>query len=443
MSDLLENSYWPLRFDAAATVDDKEVSTLIDKIRASGTKDLFLMSHGWGQSSDDAARLYNDMFPLIRAAPGTPSGARFIGVSWPSIWFPDPAPQDRTSVAEAVAAGAPGQADAALTGTTITAALSRSMPDAAPALQQMGEIIDHGLAAVADGTSDPEAQGQAVNEFHSLFTSVFRASVDGTEDGGESALITSTEPLRDYQTLAKMMGSEPPTGDTQGIGDIFGKVWNGAKDALRIGSYYQMKARAGDIGRRALGPFLTRLNTDCPKVRVHLIGHSFGARLVSFALAGIPTAEASPVASLTLVQGAFSHWAFTEAADNPFGEPGALCRFADRVHGPLVATYTKSDWAIATWYPKASFLAGQDAQGKGPAGRWAGMGFDGFQNVQPSGDVALPLTTDATLHPGHFYRVDSTKIIKDTSKDPFAGAHSDIAHPEVASLIVAAAGRPG
>ena len=58
--------------------------------------------------------------------------------------------------------------------------------------------------------------------------------------------------------------------------------------------------------------------------RVHLIGHSFGARLVSFALAGIDSPQRSPVASLLLVQGAFSHWSFAHAQDNPFGRPGAL-----------------------------------------------------------------------------------------------------------------------
>ena len=53
--------------------------------------------------------------------------------------------------------------------------------------------------------------------------------------------------------------------------------------------------------------------------------------------------------------------------------------------GPLVATYTKFDLAVCRWYPKASFLARAD-QSASTAGRWGGMGEDGFQAV-PHGIV--------------------------------------------------------
>ena len=44
-------------------------------------------SHGWGASQDDAAELYEEMFPLIRqAAVGVPGLGRpgFAGIYWPS-----------------------------------------------------------------------------------------------------------------------------------------------------------------------------------------------------------------------------------------------------------------------------------------------------------------------------------------------------------------------
>ena len=52
-----------------------------------------------------------------------------------------------------------------------------------------------------------------------------------------------------------------------------------------------MKNRAGTVGRNGLGPLLGRLPAG---VRVHLVGHSFGARLVSFALAGLPAGARRP-----------------------------------------------------------------------------------------------------------------------------------------------------
>jgi hypothetical protein len=175
-------------------------------------------------------------------------------------------------------------------------------------------------------------------------------------------------------------------------------------------------------------------------VRVHLIGHSFGARLVSFALAGIGSPAASPIASLLLVQAAFSHWSFSHAEDNPFGAKGALHAVADRVHGPLVATYSEHDWAVRFWYPKASLLARQD-QANATASRWGALGADGFQAVAPIADRTMPTAGDAAygFTPATFYRVDATDVIDDVRGQPFAGAHSDIRKPAVARLAVAAA----
>ena len=164
------------------------------------------------------------------------------------------------------------------------------------------------------------------------------------------SLLRSDDPVADYQKIATAMSTGAEGGDAQGIGSIFGKVWSGAKDALRVASFYQMKSRAGVVGRTGLGPLLELLHTRNGAVRVHLIGHSFGARLVSNSLPGISSAAASPIASLLLIQGAFSHWAFAQR--NPWGDQGSLFGSADRVHGPMVATFTAADWAVGKWYPE-------------------------------------------------------------------------------------------
>jgi len=205
-------------------------------------------------------------------------------------------------------------------------------------------------------------------------------------------------------------------------------------------SYNTMKARAGTVGRNGLGPLLAALHAQSPAIRVHLIGHSFGARLVSFALSGVGGPADSPVASLLLLQGAFSHWSFAHAQDNPFGSPGALNAYADRVHGPLVATHTVYDWAVGVWYPKASFMAHQDVAAA-VADRWGGMGSDGFQAVKPAVDRAMPAQggTGYGLTPGTFYRIDAAGVINNTTGEPFSGAHSDIRKPPVAQLAAATA----
>ncbi len=305
---------------------------------------------------------------------------------------------------------------------------------------EIGLLIDEGVAAAGAGESD-EVKNQRLVQIHQLLKSLVPPAPDGEfEDSGETALLRTSDPRTGYQAAAEAFGSAPPGSSTQGIGDWFTHAISGAKDAVRVLSYTIMKARAGDIGRSGLGPLLAAVHARSPAVRVHLIGHSFGARLVSFTLAGIRAPADSPVASLLLLQGAFSHWSFAHAQDNPFGRAGTLNTYADRVHGPLAATFSVFDWAVSVWYPKASFLARQDVQAVS-AGRWGGMGADGYQAVNPSENRAMPTSggTDYGFTPGTFYRVNAASVIKDVSGQPFSGAHSDIRKPPVASLAVAAA----
>ncbi len=448
MDQIAGHPYWELSFDKSGTLTAPDSAGFLAEAAASGVGDLFIMSHGWGASAPGAHRLYEGMFPLVAAAAKQAHGIGpigFAGILWPSLWFPDPPPAAAAQVAAAVAADRPGAADAAVSGRQIADTLKASFDDPGqPAtVEQMGQLIDEGAAGVG---REPQASQQArLAQFHGLLQTLVPGGAQPVEDAGETALLQTDNPQRDYAYISDVLGSAPPGGAGQGIDDIFGKVWNGAKDALRAASYYEMKARAGDIGRGGLGPLLERLHAEQPGMRVHLMGHSFGARLVSFALSGITSANASPVASLCLIQGAFSHWSFAHIQNMPFGTPGALNQCADRVHGPLVATFSVNDWAVGRWYPRASFLAQQDAEAAAnPASQWGGMGSDGFQGVSPAGSLdLLPVGTAYSLTPGSFYRVDGSAVIANTAQSSFSGAHSDIRHPPVAWLAVSAAAAHG
>ncbi len=433
-------SYWQLHFDenghqAPGSSDPADV---IQQVADGGVQDLFVMSHGWGSSEGDADDLYRAMFPLVDAASEAPGSARFLGVYWPSLWFPDPPAATLRGLRTLRGAPPePGQVDAALTGKAITDALAAGLPKADQAkVKRMGRLIDEGLQAAARG-EDRSAQQRRLEQFHALLTAVFATSAIAGEDSGESALLSVSDPSTAYRALARTMGSAAAVDDTRGLGDLFGDVWNGAKDALRVASYFQMKERAGTVGREGLGPFLTSLKGEIPQVRVHLVGHSFGARLVAFCLAGIPSASDSPVASLTLLQGAFSHWSFSDGSTG-LGIRGALVGLQDRVHGPLCATFSGADWALVRWYPRASFLAHQDDRDLDAGGRWGGMGADGYQGVAAH-EIALPLGGSETFVRSEFHRVDANHVINDTNASAFAGAHSDIRKPAVAALIAAAA----
>jgi hypothetical protein len=250
-----------------------------------------------------------------------------------------------------------------------------------------------------------------------------------------------------WRGLLEVLGDQALRGQSTGggaasLGDPFKRLWAGAKDALRVTTYWQMKERAGLVGRAGLGEgVLTRIAAEAEKTRVHLLGHSFGARLVSFSLSGLPArleGEHSPVKSLFLLQGAFSHFAFADKLPHDATRSGALKGMAARVDGPLLATHSQKDLAVARSYPAASFVNGDDSAAVADqVSRWGGMGYDGAQAV---GAVAEQLSPPGKKYPfrkGAWLNLDGNKVIVHGGLP--SGAHSDIAHPHTAWAALAAA----
>lgn len=409
--------YFEIHFD-----DDGQLDTSIGNgdgglraaVAAGGITDLFVFAHGWNNGVDSARDLYASMFDLLADQLGDhrASGAA-VGVFWPSLLFPDDDP--------ATAAPVPS------TGSQLAAALAPAFPDQQQNLETLGGMLD-------DQPQDPDK----LSEFHSLAKQLVTTAPQGSEDIGESAMIDdpTAAVIGQGVAMAPKVG-----GDAQGIGNPFAGLWSGAREVLRTLSYYEMKNRAGVVGKNGLGPLL---GTLAGPPRIHLIGHSFGARLVAYALTGLPNhfvGPASPVKSLTLIQGAFSHFAFAAPMPIDQNRSGALAGFRDRVNGPLLATFTAADRAVGWWYPTASFLSREDNQGaEDVAYRWGAMGHDGYQQLPKV--TTLPLAATGTSYdfdPGTFYALDSNAVIKENQSN-FSGAHSDIRHAEVLWAVASAAG---
>jgi len=454
--DIAGLPFWELTFDADGDQDTTSRDAFLAAVKDAGITDLIVFSHGWNTAPGSARALYQRFFGLLagqldQVPAGRPVTVGLAGVIWPAqLWSDQPIP-DFPTTAAAQPAGAASLSDAsdatqaepasaALDSETL-ATLKALFPAAAGPLDTMAGILDNGT---------PSAD--AIATFHEALAAFSQlAAVPGDDGEGDPATPAPGEGqprmLRDepmelfqrYRDALQASGVAVAGGDGQaGIGDSLRGILNGAKEALRQATYWQMKNRAGVVGQRGLGPLLGRL--DATRVRVHLVGHSFGARLVSFALAGLPSGP-SPVRGVTLLEGAFSHFAFASPLPFDASRKGALAGMLARINGPLVVCFSSHDSAVGTFYPLASFAAQEDAAAANDAlFRWGGMGADGAQGVSARLDGIQP------GGPGTTYRFTAGQALNVYASDvvrkggPPTGAHSDIVHPELTWIVLSAGG---
>ncbi|WP_395359829.1 serine-threonine protein kinase [Streptomyces sp. YH02] len=380
-----------------------------------GVTDLVVFAHGWNSSPAGATRLCSDFFEPFPGllAPGVEAG--YAGVVWPSMMFTgEPGPDYR--------------------------ALVTVLPEKEPVLDRLTELL---VTAPADEAAFAEF-GALLRELTDVAVGADdRAGVAGPREPVPEFLVADpvevcalfTEALEAEAARVEADSPGVPAG-APGFGEGLKRYWKGAREVLRQATYYVMKKRAGHVGEFGLGPLLGEVARAAPRLRVHLVGHSMGARLVAYSLKGLPSG-ARPVASVTLLQGAFSHYAFAARLPHDPGRSGSLGDLQNRVRGPVVACYSRHDTALGVFYPLASRLARDSASltpAAGPLGsgdpRWAAIGHDGVQAVP--GTVVRPLAE--VLREGvpasGCVSVDTADVVR---------SHSDIRRAELARVVVSAA----
>ncbi|GGW49206.1 hypothetical protein GCM10010503_27560 [Streptomyces lucensis JCM 4490] len=420
--------YWELTFDADGDVDGPERDHLLAQVTDHGVRDLIVFAHGWNNDRSGATALYRRFLaPVPALAPGARLG--YVGVIWPSMRFSDePIPDLPRSVAAVEAAGAPVPAldkdtrrallEAFPGRTTVVAELARLLderPDRTDGLAEFGRLV----RLLVD---DERRHGAADTEEE--------------EEGGPA--VFALDPVTACGELAGALATlESPGAAGFGIPN----PWDGAKELLRQATYYTMKRRAGTVGEHGLGPLVGRLAGAAPGVRVHLVGHSFGGRLVAFALRGLPEGVRA-VKSVTLLQGAFSHYAFAARLPHDTDRAGALRDRQRRIDGPLVCCHSHFDSALGTFYPLASRVSGDDRSCAGTeiaavlGPRWGAMGHDGVQAVPGTARLDLAAALSGRLPGSGCVNVDTAAVVR--RGGPPTGAHSDILHPELARVVLAA-----
>jgi hypothetical protein len=146
-----------------------------------------------------------------------------------------------------------------------------------------------------------------------------------------------------------------------------------AMNVLNFTTYFAMKSRAGTVGSKGVAPLVDRLAGQVD--RIHLIGHSFGGRVVTAAAA---SSQTDKIRSMTLLQAAFSHNGFSQSMN------GAFRTVVDkgRIDGPILVTHTKNDKAVGIAYPLASRINGDTTAAFGDENDiFGGLGRNGAQKM--------------------------------------------------------------
>lgn len=219
-----------------------------------------------------------------------------------------------------------------------------------------------------------------------------------------------------------------------GIGDWMKGVVGGALNLVNYVTYYQMKERAGVVGRNGVNELLRSVARLSQQPRIHLIGHSFGARVVTAAATGPRAGDGSVASTMALLQGAFSHYGFARKYDGK--HDGFFRNLVDerRIAGPMLVTHTRNDKAVGMAYALASRVARQIARALGDRNdKYGGLGSNGAQKTPEATDLTLlkSRTPYDPLGAGAIHNLHAGE-----GKSGLIADHGDVTNPHVAWAVV-------
>jgi hypothetical protein len=405
-----------------------------------GITDVFLASHGWKGDVPAAIEQY-DLWvgEMVRSPDRAAAGvarpgfkAIVVGLHWPSLPFGD---EEMTT-------------DGGLLSDDGDADVDRQIEQYVASLGDTPRIRQ-ALRTILTASQLDDGQLDALPEevrlaYDALFADAFPGDLgSGSPGAPPGADHGAWDPDAIY--LEAKQATTDVTEGGPGLlgGGLFGGVKGFFVAPLQQLSFWKMKDRGRLIGETGAHALLGQLQRAAqPDVHFHLMGHSFGCIVVSAAVAGPPGGAVlpRPVQSLFLVQGALSLWSFCSDIPYAKGEAGYFNRIVKQslVAGPIVTTRSTYDSAVRKLYPKAAGLAGQLVLDE-ELPKFGGVGTFGAQGL---GDVAADLVMQSAdfaygFKKKHVYNLEASGIIK--HGEGFSGAHSDIAHPEVAHAMWQAA----
>jgi hypothetical protein len=404
-----------------------EGKAVLDAVRTGGFDELIVLAHGWNNDKDEAKELFEALLGSMRdlidegaVAPIAGRGIGVVGVFWPSKKFTDD---------DLIPGGG-----ASLGGDAPDALLIDRLDQLKGVFDGDDRALDEAKALVPELEADPDARRRFVNHVRSLLPPPQDTLDDASDrffaaDGDRMLQLLEAPPRRPRPRPGGAGGGvaggagigdgSPPSGvgGAAGLGDFFRGIKAAARRLLNFATYYQMKERAGRVGAGGVHDLLRQIRDGRPGQRIHLVGHSFGGRLVTAAAMGPKGSPSIGPTSMTLLQAAFSHNGFAEDFDDDRDGFFREVVTARKVDGPILITHTRNDRAVGVAYPIASRIARQDAADLGDEDDvFGGIGRNGaLTRVTPEAVAAELLAVGGSyaFEPGRLYNLEASAFIPD------------------------------
>jgi hypothetical protein len=421
-------AFFPLTYDEDGELENPdELDAMIARANAaSKATDAIVIAHGFRNDANDATTLYAAFLKtfaanIARKEFKSLASRCFVvaGVYWPSKPFPE-TPSAETAGARALKAPSRGARKAP----------PRSM---AGAKKQLEDFKKHDATPAQRKKLDkaikllPKLEGnlKAQDDFVELVLSLVKDSPADVTEGLQKVRRRSGSEL-----LARLGGGAPS--GTRGFGDFFGGIVGSVGQFLNLTTWYVMKDRSGTVGREGVAPAVRLLRKRCPDLRIHLVGHSLGGRLMASCAKALTENPVLRVDSLLLLEAAFSHFGFSE--DNGRGTPGFFRDVVVKqvVKGPFVSTFSAQDTVVGGPYAIMSRLASDNTREIGDA-------TDEFGGIGRNGPLrTVEVANFPFRKPGTAYDYKSGVINNLDGSGGFIKDHADVMNEAVTYALASA-----
>lgn len=392
-------SFYTLRYDKFGRSEGPATQRhLVETLAGGDFTDVFLFSHGWNNDWKTALNRYRDFMSTFRAmidghelSFDREYRPILAGVFWPSTALVMPweaAPEF---------AGSDGEEAADATDLLLIGDLAVEV--AAADVERYYELVE-------EETLDQEAARE-------LLTIVAPVVAHGDPDLEGDPGREVNDLLASWAMLEATLAPQPMLADPDDFGAAgTGRTTSAAvpeaagfldrlnpRNLVRALTVWQMKDRAGVVGAKGVGPLLRDMltATEGKQTRYHLLGHSYGARVVLNAVArpeGRPLPRA--VDSMLLLQPAVNHLCFADAL--PDGRRGGYHAAPHLVKKPILTTFSVHDVPLHDTFHLAlrrgKDLGEIEIAADEPPNEYAALGGYGPRGLQSWREVAIKQPKD-------------------------------------------------